>query len=314
LDWWVAQQEEIAREPSHVPSLTTPSAVLPECAAQYLSSITDTLSEYFLCRHYDTRVLCLVASARSLGTIFFSLRAYDQREATVSLAAASCLIRSAASEAEKACGYFSTANNWIYTDETQQAGQYKCPMCGTFYRPLASSSSSITPNKVLVSFEVTTSSSDDCLDLQRPLGEVTNPAGSVLFFLCLWPDSATTALHSSFKKIIARVHTEVDSGMSATVMIQKCIDIAVKSGQSMPYFSAHALPVQTMQHIAELNRGGGYSGRKLWHLDHLREPWLAGKCPFKKGDAVLEPETIMQMWVYLDFATKKICAFRQAAL
>ena len=90
LDWWVAQQEEIAREPSHVPSLTTPSAVLPECAAQYLSSITDTLSEYFLCRHYDTHVLSSVALARSLGTIFFSMRVCGRREATVSFAVVSC--------------------------------------------------------------------------------------------------------------------------------------------------------------------------------------------------------------------------------
>jgi len=219
-----------------------------------------------------------------------------------------------ASEEEKACGYFSTANNWIYTDVTRQAGHYMCPMCGTFYRPWASSPSSIAPNKVLVLFEFTTSSSDQCVGLKRLLGEVTNPAGSVHFFPCLWPDSATTALHSRMKEIIARVHTEVEKGMSPDVMIQKCIDIAVKSGQSMPYFSAHALPLQTMQHIAELNSRGGYKGRKLWRLHHLQEPWLAGKFLFKKSDAVLEPETIMQMWVYLDFATKKICAFRQAAL
>jgi hypothetical protein len=224
------------------------------------------------------------------------------------------LIRSVASEEEEACGYFSTANNWIYTDETLQAGHYKCPMCGTFYRPWASSPSLIARNKVLVLFEIITSSSDQRFGLKRLLGEVTNPAGSVHFFPCLWPDSATAALHSRMKEIIARVHTEVEKGMSPDVMIQKCIDIAVKSGQSMPYFSAHALPVQTMQHIAELNRGGGYRGRKQWHLDLLRAPWLAGKCPFKKGDAVLEPETIMQMWVYLDLATKKICAFRQASL
>jgi hypothetical protein len=187
-------------------------------------------------------------------------------------------------------------------------------MCGTLYKPWAKAPALIRPNKVLVLFEFATSSSDDCLGLKKLLGHVTNPAGSVHFFPCLWPDSATTALHGRMKEIIARVHTEVEKGMSATVMIQKCIDIALKSGQSMPYFYKHALPEMTVQHIAQLNSQGGYKGRKPWHLDHLREPWLAGQCPFKKGDAVLEPETIMQMWVYLDFATRKICACRQAAL
>jgi hypothetical protein len=115
------------------------------------------------------------------------------------------------------------------------------------------------------------------------------------------------------KEIIARVHTEVEQGMSPDVMIQKCIDIAAKTGQSMPYFSPHALPLQTMQHIAELNSRGGYKGRK-WRLDHLQQSWLAGKCPFKKGDLVLDAETIMQMWAYTDFAVRKIVAFRQAAL
>jgi hypothetical protein len=312
LDWWADQQEEIAREPSHVPSVTAPSAVLPDCAVQYLSRITDTLSDYFLCRHYDTHVLCLVASARSLGTIFFSIRGCGQREATVSVAVASCLIRSVASEEEKACGYFSTANNWIYTGATMQAGHYKCPTCGTFYRPWASSPSLIAPNKVLVLFEFTTSSSDQCFGLKRLLGEVTNPAGSVHFFPCLWPDSATTALHSRMKEIIARVHTEVNEGMSPGQMIQKCMDIASKSAQSAQYFSPHALPPDTLQHITELKDRGGHKGRK-WHLEHLQEPWLAGKCPFKKGDLVLDPETIMQMWAYSRVAIKTIVAARQAA-
>ena len=42
--------------------------------------------------------------------------------------------------------------------------------------------------------------------------------------------------------------------------------------------------------------------------------WLAGKCPFKQGDLVLEPETIMQIWAYANFAITKIVAFRRAAL
>jgi hypothetical protein len=41
---------------------------------------------------------------------------------------------------------------------------------------------------------------------------------------------------------------------------------------------------------------------------------VVGKCPFKNGDLVLEPETIMQIWAYTDFAIRKIAAFRQAAL
>jgi hypothetical protein len=204
------------------------------------------------------------------------------------------LIRSAASQAEEAFGYFSTANDWIYTDKTLQAGRYECPMCGTFYRPWASSPSLIARNKVLVLFEIITSSSDQRFGLKRLLGEVTNPAGSVHFLPCLWPDSATAALHSRMKEIVARVHTEVERGMSPDVIILKCIGIAVKSGQSMPYFSSDALPVQTMQHIAELDSRGGYKGRKLWRLHHLQEPWLAGKFLFEKSDAVLEPETIMQ--------------------
>jgi hypothetical protein len=224
------------------------------------------------------------------------------------------LIRSVASEEEKACGYFSTANNWIYTDETLQAGHYKCPMCGTLYKPWAKAPALIRPNKVLVLFEFATSSSHDCLGLKELLGEATNSAGSLHYFPCLWPDSATTALHDRMKEIVARVHTEVDLGMSASVMIQKCMDIAVKSGHSMPYFYEHALPETTVQHIAQLNSQGGRKGRKPWHLDHLRTPWKAGKCPFKMGDALLDEETIMQMWVYLDFATRKIFALRQASL
>ena len=93
LDWWAEEQKEIAREPSHIPSLTAPSAVLPDVAVQYLASITDTLSEYFLCRQYDMHVLCLVASARSLGTIFFSIRGCGERETALSVAVAPCLIR-----------------------------------------------------------------------------------------------------------------------------------------------------------------------------------------------------------------------------
>jgi hypothetical protein len=207
-----------------------------------LASNTDTLSEIFLCRKYNMYVVCLVASARSLGTIFVSIRGCGQREAAVSVAVASCFIRSVPSEEEEACGYFSTANNWIYTDETLQAGHYKCPMCGTFYRPWASSPSSIAPNKVLVVLESTTSTSSKCVGLKRLLGEVTNPSGMVQFFPCIWPDSATTALHSRMKEIIARVHTEVNEGMSPGQMIQKCMDIASKSAHAAQYFCRHALP------------------------------------------------------------------------
>jgi hypothetical protein len=61
------------------------------------------------------------------------------------------------------------------------------------------------------------------------------------------------------------------------------------------------LPLQALQHITELNDRGGHKGRK-WHLRHLQELWLAGKCPFKKGDLVLEPSTIMQIWAYANAA------------
>jgi hypothetical protein len=114
------------------------------------------------------------------------------------------------------------------------------------------------------------------------------------------------------KEIIAKVHTEVNEGMSPDEMIQKFVDIARRSVQFAPYFSPHVLPRETMKHIAVLNRRGGFKGRK-WHLDHLRQPWLAGKCPFKNGDLFLEPETIMQIWAYSDIVLRKIGAFRQAA-
>ena len=70
---------------------------------------------------------------------------------------------------------------------------------------------------------------EKCLGLKRLLGEVTNTSGIVQFFPCIWPNSATTALHSRMKEIIARVHTEVNEGMFPDEMIQKCVDIAVKS-------------------------------------------------------------------------------------
>ena len=74
LRWWAAEQTEIHSEPSHIPSLQVPSALLPDSAAHYLAQITDVLSEFFLCRKYDTYVVCLGASARSLERIFFSIR------------------------------------------------------------------------------------------------------------------------------------------------------------------------------------------------------------------------------------------------
>ena len=37
------------------------------------------------------------------------------------------------------------------------------------------------------------------------------------------------------------------------------------------------------------------------------------KCPFKKGDLVLDPETIMQMWAYSRVAIKSIVVAREAA-
>jgi hypothetical protein len=150
---------------------------------------------------------------------------------------------------------------------------------------------------VLVLLESTTSTSSKCFGLKRLLGEVTNASGIVQYFPCIWLDSATTALHSRMKEIIARVHIEVKEGMSPDEMIQKCVDIAVKSVQSAPYLFSHVLPLQTIQYIADLNSRGGYKGRK-WHLDHLQQPWLAGKCPFKNGDLVLDAEAIMQMWAY----------------
>ena len=72
LDWYAEQVDEIVREPSYVPPLKLPSALLPHVATQYLASITDSLSEYFLCRKYDTYVLRLVVPARSLASFFRS--------------------------------------------------------------------------------------------------------------------------------------------------------------------------------------------------------------------------------------------------
>ena len=71
MDWWEGQQVAIVRDPSHIPATVAPMALLTSCAAQYLASISDTLSEYYLCRKYDPYDVCLVASARWLGTIFF---------------------------------------------------------------------------------------------------------------------------------------------------------------------------------------------------------------------------------------------------
>ena len=144
------------------------------------------------------------------------------------------------------------------------------------------------------------------------LGRVTNKQGMVQFYPCIWPDTATTALANRMKEIITQVRTEVDEGMSPSQMIPKCIDIASQSAQHAPYFSLHTLPVATQQHIAELNEQGGYKGRK-WHVEHLQEPWPAGRCPFKPGDLALEPEAIMQMWAYSRVAIKTIVAAKQAA-
>jgi hypothetical protein len=92
MDWWEEQQAAIVRDPSHIPASLAPMALLPDYAAQYLASITDTLSDFFLCRQYDTHVLCLVASARSLAS-FFSIRGCGERETALSVAVAPCLIR-----------------------------------------------------------------------------------------------------------------------------------------------------------------------------------------------------------------------------
>ena len=240
MDWWEEQQAAIVRDPSHIPASLAPAALLPDHAAQYLASITDTLSEFYVCRKYDSYDVCLVASARSLGTSFFSIRRCGQREAAVSIAVASCFVRSVASEDNMACGYFSTADNWVYTDKTLQAGHFKCPMCQTFYRPWASSPSTISPNEVLVFVESKTASSQKMPGgLKDLLGRVTNKQGMVQFYPCIWPDTASTALANKMKEIIAQVRTEVDEGMSPSQMIQKCMDIASESAQSAPCFSQH---------------------------------------------------------------------------
>ena len=49
-------------------------------------------------------------------------------------------------------------------------------------------------------------------------------------------------------------------------------------------------------------------------MEHLQKgPWPAGKCQFKPGDLVLEPEAIMQMWAYSRVAIKTVVAAKKAA-
>ena len=98
-------------------------------------------------------------------------------------------------------------------------------------------------NKVLVFVESKTASSQKMPGgLKDLLGRVTNKQGMVQFYPCIWPDTASTALTNKMKEIIARVHTEVNEGMSPGQMIQKCMDIASKSAHAAQYFCRHALP------------------------------------------------------------------------
>ena len=65
-DWWAGEQAAIARNPDHVPPNVAPMALLPASAAQYLATITDTLSEFYLCRKLELYDSFLVASGRPL--------------------------------------------------------------------------------------------------------------------------------------------------------------------------------------------------------------------------------------------------------
>ena len=79
MDWWEEQQAAIVRDPSHIPASLAPMALLPDYAAQYLASISDTLSEFYLCRKYDPHDVCLVASARSPGKSSFDQMLWPAR-------------------------------------------------------------------------------------------------------------------------------------------------------------------------------------------------------------------------------------------
>lgn len=249
------------------------------------------------------------------GNILLLITCCGQSDAWVSISVGSVVVaRPVASKDNVACGYYSTADRWIYTDETLQGGHFKCPMCQTFYRPFASTASTIAPNKVLVFCESETTSSEKLPGgVSELLGRVSNKKGVIAHYPCIWPDSASTALAHRMKEIITQVRTEVEKGMTPTQMIEKCIAIAAESAQHAPYFSRHTLPLATQQHIEQLNAQGGYRGR-LWHMEHLQKgPWPAGKCPFKPGDLVLEPEAIMQIWAYSRVAIKTVVAAKKAA-
>lgn len=175
----------------------------------------------------------------------------------------------------------------------------------TFYRPHAETPSTIKANKVLCLVEKETFSTEKGAGrmLKDLMGTVANKRGKIQLFPVMWPDSATTALQNVMKEIVGKINTEIKDGMTPTQMILKCQAIAEQKAMDAPYFFQHVLRQETVDHVRELNSRGGYKG-KLWQIDHLTQPWQAGKVPFQVGDTVLDPESLIKMWAYARVACK----------
>ena len=186
---------------------------------------------------------------------------------------------------KRGCGFFALAHCWVNNSEIDGQGQHRCPMCTQYYRPWSGEGDVITANKVLVV-------QGGANDAHGPalLGGVHTgiKAGEVTLYPIIWQETRAQALTNRLKEIC----NEVKECSPAEAM-KMCQEIATVKAQNKSYFKEMVISNGVIDQLDWFNLP---PCKKPWLYEHLKKPFLHGKCVVEDETTVLSQEQTLKMW------------------